>query len=153
MEYKSGWTAGPTCRMPFSDNPLDDLALLSKTTLVLVVVFVFLINAWCGRKYHSCLCSWDFMGFMCPRSSYFFINLSYCTLRSGCFSSLRSIACCLRSAEARRSKLLGIHLYWKSNYKSSIGLLDSIGNEVLFTGLFHCCHGGLLHGFHFPEGV
>jgi len=89
--------------MSFCDNLLEVLALPSKITLVLVVVLVFLMTAWCGRKSHSCLVFWVFMCFMCPRSSYSFINLWYCTLRSGCFSSLHSIACSLRSAERREN--------------------------------------------------
>ena len=91
---------------------------------------------------------------MWPNSSYYIMKLRYWTLRSGSPSSLRSMACSLRSAgEARRSKLLGIHLCWQSNNKSSILLLGCVRDEVLFTDLLLCCHGGLLHGFHFSEAV
>ena len=45
---------------------------------------------------------------------------------------------------------LEIEIGWKSDNKPSILLLGCVCDEILFTGLLFCCHGGLLHVFHFP---
>jgi len=56
-------------------------------------------------------------------------------------------------SETRRSKLLGIHLCSQSDNRSSIILLGCVCDDVLFTDLLLCCHGGWLDGFNFPEAV
>jgi hypothetical protein len=40
-----------------------------------------------------------------------------------------------------------------SKPKSSIWLLGSVCEKMIFTGLLFWYHGGLIHGFHFPDAI
>jgi len=145
VEYKSCWTVAPTCWMSFDDSSFVLTPPYDTTVVLLWKLFPWSLDGVVERNMYASLlgCYWFHVIML---HDVVVMKLEVWISFQPAFDCMWSSLC----REARCSKLKVYHLGCSM---TSFHLLLKNVCGMFFTRLLLCCYGGLLHGFHFLEGV